>query len=146
MRCRYDTITFAHVTKLSRDRLSEIAPRQFISGMALGWALALVSVDLGISFVAAVAFKSFGSRWPKSSPYQATFLLCLASERHSISETSGVGAMNLRNRWMVDRSGRLVALWDGSFAGTFNCLQYAERLRRPVNSLRPRWELRRLLY
>lgn len=143
----YDYETFDRVTTLARDWLREVQPSQVISGMALGWdqALAQASADLDIPFIAAVPFKGFASRWPKSSQYQMTALLCAAAEIHVVSEIACVAALHERNEWMVDRADKMVALWDGSFGGTFNCLRYAEKVKRPVENLWPRWELRSLL-
>lgn len=45
------------------------------------------------------------------------------------------------NEWMVDRAGRIAALWDGSWGGTFNCLNYARRRGVPIDNLWDRWTL-----
>lgn len=143
----YGYDTFDRLTALARDWLQEARPAKVISGMALGWdqALARASVDVGIPFIAAVPFKGFASPWPSSSQYQLTALLCLASEIHIVSEMPGSAALQQRNEWMVDRADEMVALWDGSFGGTFNCLRYAQRRGKAVANLWPRWEIRCLL-
>lgn len=42
--------------------------------------------------------------------------------------------MQLRNKWMVDKSDIVIAVWDGSEGGTNNCVQYAtENKKRIIN-------------
>jgi uncharacterized phage-like protein YoqJ len=48
-------------------------------------------------------------------------------------------AMQRRNEWMVDRADKLVALWDGSWGGTFNCIEYARKKGVPFDNLWARW-------
>lgn len=47
--------------------------------------------------------------------------------------------MQIRNEWMVDRSQRICALWDGSPGGTGNCLAYRGEWQRPVDNLWSQW-------
>lgn len=42
-----------------------------------------------------------------------------------------------RNRWMVDRAGLVIAVWDASASGTGNCVQYAEVLGRRIMRIDP---------
>lgn len=125
----------------ARRHLERIGPSQVISGMALGWdqALAQAALDLSIPLVAAVPFLGFGSRWPTSAQYRCTALLCAATEIEVVSETPGTRALQRRNEWMVDRAGLMLALWDGSWGGTFNCIQYANRRDVEVLNLWPAW-------
>jgi uncharacterized phage-like protein YoqJ len=57
-----------------------------------------------------------------------------------ISEYPGTRAMQIRDEWMVDHAKRIVALWDGSFSGTFNTIRYARKKGKPVTNLWSRWD------
>ena len=111
--------------------------KTFISGGALGFdqigAAAVVRVknrfkQLGIELVMALPFQGFESKWPKES--QAKFLsFCNAQADQIIYVSSPPYApwkMQARNKWMVDRSKAVVALWNRiKSGGTFNCIFYA---------------------
>lgn len=40
--------------------------------------------------------------------------------------------MDARNRYMVDMSDAVIAVWDGSPGGTGNCVRYAEKKNKPI--------------
>lgn len=126
----------------ARYHLAQLAPEKVISGMALGWdqALAQAALDLRIPLIAAVPFDGFGAKWARSSAYACTVLLCRADEVHIVSDTPGAAALQKRNEWMVDRADAMLALWDGSWGGTFNCLEYAKKRRVRAINLWPEWQ------
>mgnify|MGYP001212151880 CR=1 FL=1 len=110
--------------------LSALKPKKVISGMAIGWdqALAEAAVKLGIPFVAAIPFKGQESRWPKESQKKYHELLARAAE---VVDTSNgqpyhPRRMQVRNEWMVDNSDLVVALFNGTKGGTYNCVKYAK--------------------
>lgn len=116
------------------SKLPDKEPITVVSGMALGWdqALAQAAVDLGIPFIAAVPCinqPGVGTRfaWPESSV--AKYHELLAKAKEVVLVTNAVyqtWMMQRRNEWMVDKSDRLVALWNGDDeGGTANCLNYA---------------------
>lgn len=119
-----------------------------ISGMALGWDQACVRafVRHKIPFTAAVPFPEQPCMWPESAQKTYLYLISLASGYKLISTTSYEPAkkMQLRNQWVVDQlvcsEDRLIALWDGSRGGTFNCVKYAERQKVEVINVWPEWE------
>lgn len=137
----YDDATFARLVRLAGDALSERSPKLVISGMALGWdqAVAQAAVCLGIPFLAAVPFEGQARRWPKETWPRYCRLIEAASAVEIVSEFPGVRALALRNEWMVDRAHVMLALWDGSWGGTFNCIQYASRKGVPVENVWTRW-------
>jgi hypothetical protein len=57
--------TFAHLTNFARGKLVVLAPSHVISGMALGWdlALAFAAHMQHIPFTAAVPFDGHGELW-----------------------------------------------------------------------------------
>lgn len=109
-----------------------------ISGMALGWdmAWAEAAIVLGIPTVAAIPFKGQERMWPSESQKRFNTILTGCSEVVIVSEGSyNPYLMQVRNRWMVDNSDTVVALWDGSKGGTGNCITYATKQNKPIINL-----------
>lgn len=108
-----------------------------ISGMALGadmmWAF--VAKALNIKLIAAIPFIDQYIKWPGTSRNMYFGLLEYASE---VVNTSGARYyskefMQGRNEWMVNHCDKLVAVYNGDkFGGTYNCIQYAEDVKRPI--------------
>lgn len=143
----YTHATFDRLTALARDWLQEHRPDQVISGMALGWdqAVADAALDLHIPLIAAVPFHGFESRWPHAAQDRLNLLLDQATEVHIVHPFPGTIGLHRRNEWMVDRADKMLALWDGSWGGTFNCIRYAEKAGVPVENLWSRWEMREMM-
>lgn len=119
----------------TRWRLIELASRMLISmpskvitGMALGWdqAVAQAAIDLSIPVVAAIPFRGQERMWPLHARERYHRILEQCMEMHIVCiGPYDPSMMQRRNRWMVDRTKMLGALWDGSHGGTENCLRYA---------------------
>jgi hypothetical protein len=115
--------------------LRHYKPAKVISGMAMGWdmALAQAAVDLMIPLVAAIPFKGQERHWRPQTRRVYLDLLDMASEKVLVSG-GGYEAwkMQARNEWMVDRSDIVLALWNGEpGGGTWNCIQYAKSRGKP---------------
>lgn len=137
----------ARVIAFARHAIPLIASRhgsveRAIVGMALGWdmAVAQACVDLGLPYVAAVPCPGQASRWPKESQDRWQRLLDKAVSVTIVSDAYSAAAMQVRNQWMVDRAGKVVALWNGSPGGTANCVEYARRKGVPVLNCWSRWQ------
>jgi uncharacterized phage-like protein YoqJ len=145
----FEDAVFERLTALARDRLRELRPEKVISGMALGWdqALAWAALDMGIPITAAVPFEGIETRWPQRSQNIFNQILDRVKEVHFVCSEMGPfkKAFQVRNEWMVDRADLMLALCDGSWGGTFNCIRYAEKKRVPVENLWSRWEMREIL-
>jgi len=113
--------------------LSKLKPAEVISGMALGWDMALAdaAICLEIPFIAAVPFKGQESVWPEKTRILYRKLL---SESKEVYYVCGPGydpwKMMKRNVWMVDElvgeGDTLLALWNGDIGGgTYNAVNYA---------------------
>ena|SRR5665647_1963894 len=48
-----------------------------------------------------------------------------------------VSKMELRNRYMVDQSDKIIAVWNGTKGGTYNCVRYAKQKGREIIRLNP---------
>jgi uncharacterized phage-like protein YoqJ len=46
--------------------------------------------------------------------------------------------MQKRNEYMVDNSDIVIAVWDGSKGGTYNCVKYAEKLGKKIIVINPK--------
>lgn len=113
-----------------------------ITGMALGWdqAVALACINNNIPFTAAIPFNGQESMWPVYS--QIVYNTMVGHAAKVVVVSKGVYSakkMQIRNEWMVDNSEQLVAMWDGSRGGTYNCVQYAEKQLKPVTNLYQHW-------
>lgn len=114
----------------------------FITGMARGvdlWAaeevLELKAESPALRLIAALPFPRFEAGW--SPEWQARYrrVLAGADQRFIISPAFSYAAFQKRNRWMVDRSGRVIAVYGGGRGGTLNTLEYARAQGVPVRIL-----------
>lgn len=110
-------------------------PEYVLTGMALGvdqWA-AEVCVELGIKFIAAIPCNDQDKLWPA---YSRTVYANLLGKSHAAYViTPGAYSkdkMHTRNKWMVNNSHKLLAVWDGSPGGTASCVHYAQQVSKPI--------------
>lgn len=112
-----------------------------ISGMALGvdQDFCTVCLALGIPYWAAVPFKGQEASWPPQSQVVYDRLLKAAAEVNYVcSPGYAAWKMQRRNEWQVDRCDLLLAVWNGDkTGGTYNCLAYALRMKKPITVLDP---------
>lgn len=112
------------------EQLRKLEPVVVISGMALGWdmAIAEAAIQCNIAFDAYIPFMGQESRWPLASQIRYNLLLNNARDIKIISEGGyAVWKMQTRNIAMVDDCTDLLALWNGTSGGTANCLGYARK-------------------
>lgn len=145
----YTDPAFTNLVSFAKVSLIRSDPDKVISGMALGWdlALAVASMELGIPVIAALPFEGFHSRWsPGTQQYwEAVLLAC--NRIHLICDKTNtnssrweiVNCLDRRNRWMVDEADKMAALWNGTRGGTYNCVAYATKKRVPIDNHWPFW-------
>ena len=106
----------------------------FISGMARGvdiWAAELVlekkRMNKDIKLICAQPYEFFSKDqgWQWNVKY--TKIAAQADEVVTVSYKSNKGCYMLRNKWMVDHSSRLIAVFNGEPSGTKNTIDYAEK-------------------
>jgi uncharacterized phage-like protein YoqJ len=100
-----------------------------LSGMAQGWdaVMAKAAVSLGIPFKAICPFKGQGSNWPESAKKVYLELLSKAVEVIYTSDAYHKHCFFVRDRYLVDKSELLLAMWDGrEQGGTFYTVKYAK--------------------
>lgn len=130
----YDQAVYNRLIDLAEAFLKKHSPTQVISGMALGWdmALAEASLRLDIPLHAYVPHDGHESRWPTHSRARYHSILVRAQEVKIVCPGEyAPWKMQKRNEAMVDAltdpEDVLVAMWNGSSGGTDNCLKYAKK-------------------
>ncbi len=106
--------------------------RHFICGMAQGSdlyfcesVLALKEVRHEITLEAAIPCESQANRWPARDKARYQRLLARCDYETMVQHHYDRGCMQRRNRYMVDRSGLLIAVYDGQPGGTMQTIAYA---------------------
>lgn len=109
--------------------------RHFLCGMAQGadlyfceGVLALRQSHPDVILEAAIPFAGQADRWPEADRRRRALLLDQCDLETVIQHHYSAGCMSRRNRYMVDRSSLLLAVYDGiPRGGTMNTLSYAMR-------------------
>jgi uncharacterized phage-like protein YoqJ len=115
------------------ELLKEFGATEAISGMALGvdQIFAYSALIARVPLIAAIPFDGQEKVWPPKSQQRYRELLASAAHREYISTSKHYtkDVMQKRNVWMVDQlvdtPGKLIAVWNGSTGGTYNCVNYA---------------------
>jgi len=132
------------VYKAIVDKFHELSPEKIISGMALGtdtiscWA----AIELNIPFIAAVPFEGQDSMWPDDTKRIFKHLLSLAEKVVIVSPGSyAPEKMHTRDRWIIDNSDCLLAVWNGiEKGGTYGTIRYAQKQQK----VRPEYKIHRI--
>lgn len=120
--------------------------RTFISGMAIGVDTAAAEAVLRLKpnypdmrLVAAVPFPSQASKWPQASKDNYKRILSMADDIHTVNEDPYAGwKMIARDKYMVDQSHYVIAIWDGrTEGGTYHTVSYAKENNRPIFRIEP---------
>lgn len=113
----------------------ETGYRRFLSGMATGidtlcaeTVLAMRSEHPDIILEAAIPFLGQERKWPSAMQDRYRRLVNACDFTTVLSDTYNSGCMMARNRYMVDRSSLLIAVYDGRRGGTYNTVRYAEKI------------------
>ena len=112
----------------------------FISGGALGvdtW-FAEIVLSKTARLIIARPFPSQDSRWPEISRQRFRSILSKAEVVDVSPDPYQVWKMDVRNRWMVDHSSRLIAVFDGTSGGTANCVNYAKKQNCSITIIDPK--------
>ncbi len=106
----------------------------FITGCAMGvdiWAGQIVlrerETNPTVRLIAANPWPEMAERWDPFWQRQYRDLLSRADEVITICNHYHKGVYAMRNNWMVDHSGRLIAVYNGAPGGTRNTVLYAEK-------------------
>ena len=123
-----------------------------LTGMAMGYdyALGMAALQLKIPVVAVIPFNDFDSTWTYSYRRLYKQLLDLSAEYVVVTDDVNLDkkwevnkALDTRNKYLVDNSDILLALFDGTAkGGTYNCLMYASK-KQPkmiIHNMWRKWE------
>lgn len=131
---------------LARVALQKYQPAQVLTGMALGWdmAVAAAAAELKVPFVAVVPFEGQDSFWPDETRLHYTRLLSKATRVEVVvpgrlTPEQKKTAFKVRNVYLVEHCDVLLALWDGTRSGTGHCVEVAGALQRKTVNLWASW-------
>ena len=106
----------------------------FLSGMARGvdiWAaetvLKMKNESNPIHLICCIPYDNFETRWSSAWQRQYTEILKNADIVTYTSHHYYNGCLQFRNQFMVDRSARLIAVYNGTPGETRNTIEYAKR-------------------
>lgn len=106
----------------------------FITGMARGvdiWAgeiiLQLRKQNPNLHLIAASPYEGFESRWSADWQRRYKDILDQADLVRFVCKGYSKACFQIRNEWMVNRSTRVIAVYNGEAGGTRNTIEYAER-------------------
>lgn len=106
----------------------------FISGMAQGvdiWAAEIVlrlrQEGQALQLICAIPYEGFEAGWTADWQRRYRSVLQSADAVNYICARRCRGCYHIRNRWMVDRSSRIIAVYAGQSGGTKATIDYASR-------------------
>ena len=114
----------------------------FISGMSRGvdiWAAEIVlqlrNDGQPIHLVCAIPYAGFEAGWSANWQQRYRTVLHTADAVNYVCVSRCRGCYHIRNRWLVDHSSRVIAVYNGHLGGTKNTINYAGRTGVPVHQL-----------
>ena len=124
---------FQKLVLIAEQWLDENKPTKVISGMALGWDLALAqaTINKNIPLICAIPCKDQNCKWTLKQQifYKKILSIVIENPIHKVVYVSDKAytskCMQKRNEWMVDHCDVVLAIWDGTMGGTYNCIKYA---------------------
>ncbi len=106
----------------------------FLCGMARGidlmaadYVLELKATHPALRLIGAIPWRGQAERWQEEERAHYKELLARLDGMYLASETYTRGCPLVRNRWMVDHSSRLIAVYGGTSGGTRTTIEYARR-------------------
>lgn len=135
----YGVEAFNKLVKIAEDYIKslDIKPT-IISGMALGWdqALAQAAINMECNLIAYIPFEGQEAMWPKKSQTYYKYLLDKCNNKVYCSNPGySARKMQKRNEDMVDNCDIVLALYDGTVGGTYNCIKYATKQKKEIVNL-----------
>ena len=115
--------------------------RRFLSGMALGWdtwaAEAVLQLRRQYPVTLECVLPCQAARWKEADRRRYQKILERCDSVTLLQEAYTPDCFDRRNRYLVDRSDLVIALWTGAPSGTGATIAYAEKCGKPVWILRP---------
>lgn len=114
----------------------------FITGMARGVDIGAAELVLKYrdngalaNLICACPFDGFETSWKKEWQDRYNAILQKANQVSYISESYSKSCFQERNKWMVDRSNLVIAVYNGESGGTRNTIKYAEKHGIKINNV-----------
>ena len=131
---------------LAKQVLIKYQPTEVISGMALGWDMAVANAakSLDIPLIAMIPFYGFSNNWHFRDRVIFDALIEYADNNGKVIYVNDPGyavwKLHKRNESIVDRCDLLIALWDGvEKGGTYECIKYASKVDKSYNNVWKSW-------
>lgn len=127
--------------RLSVARMIGQGVTEIITGMALGWDIAIAEAadEAGVPFCATIPFPAQSSRWSEEDQVRYYRACDRASRVIFVGRLELTVSYIKRDRWIVDHCEELWALDSGCPSGTHTTVLYAEEVGRKVVSLWDDW-------
>jgi len=132
--------TYNFVMDKTLSIIKEYKPTKIITGMCIGYDqwVANLAIKLKIPFVAAIPFLGQELLWPPDTQKYYRKLLSHAAQIEIVSAGAFASwKMQARNQWIVNNSDLIIAAFDGSRGGTFNCIEYAKENNKTILTINP---------
>lgn len=116
----------------------------FISGMAMGidmicaeLVLELKTTYPHITLLAAIPCNDQDILWPHQYRQRYRDILAQCDDKHVECESYTDDCMMRRNRFMVNQSDYLIAVWNGAPGGTSSTISFARKMKRKIILIHP---------
>lgn len=128
--------------EVTRRIIEKFGDVNFISGGAQGVDTMAAEIilqhkekykDKNIHLTMAIPCPQFGEDWPEEAKNRLQYIIKQSDKSLFVRDNyTGPIVLDLRNKWMVDNSSIIVAVWDGSLGGTRNCFKYAQEMQKKI--------------
>ncbi len=112
--------------------------RHFLTGMALGvdtWAAEIVlslRKQFPVTLEAVLPCEGQNARWPLESRRRYQSIITQCDKVMLLQTRYTPDCFDSRNRYMVDHSDLIIAVWNGSPSGTGNTISYARSMEKRI--------------
>lgn len=123
--------------------ITEEGITHFISGMAIGvdTICAEIILDLKaeyqITLECAIPCRNQDEKWNEQQKIVYNQILMQANTVTYLQNDYSRGCMQRRNKYMVDKSLYVIAVWNGEKSGTKNTVTYAQKKKRKIKIIDP---------
>ena len=136
---------YVKLKEIFKELLIQNNCTEAITGMALGadmvFALAVIELKkqgCDIKLHCAIPCMNHSCKWTKAYQDLYNYILKKADVVKLITgEDYKPWLMQKRNEYMVDLADKVIAVWDGSKGGTYNCVKYAEKKNKEIIRILP---------
>lgn len=140
------TIEYTNMKNYFKTTFINKGYSKVISGMAQGVdtiaalaVLELIEEGYNIKLICAIPCRGQERYWSNKDQYFYNYILSSVDKNdiNYISQNYNNSAMQKRNKWMVDNCDDIIAIWDGTTGGTYNCIKYAKKVGKQIYHIYP---------